>query len=268
RMTGHANPMRDIDLLAMSGHKIYAPSSPGVVITKKALFSDVEPDEVGGGMVDDVYTEDYLYTGNFPDREEAGTPNIVGAIALATSLYALQSIGMDKISDHETEIINYAIDRLKRIDDVVIYGHHDTEKYRRAGAISINIRDLHHSLTAAILNDYFNIAVRNACFCAHPYVREMISEDLGEQMEGLTNEELEALAELHRGMVRCSFGIYNTSEDIDILADALEEIVRNKHHYMSQYRKNHCGDYIHESFEFDSTTLFSTTDAVDNWLQH
>lgn len=267
QMSGHANPMRDIDLLAMSGHKIYAPSSPGVVITRKDLFSDVEPDEVGGGMVDDVYTEDYLYTGNFPDREEAGTPNIVGAIALATSLYTLQSIGMDKISEHETEIIQYAIDRLSKINDVVIYGHHDTEQYQRAGAISINIRDLHHSLTAAILNDYFNIAVRNACFCAHPYVREMISDDLGEQMEGLTNEELEALAELHRGMVRCSFGIYNTTEDIDILADALEEIVGNKYHFQSKYRKNHCGEYIHETFDFDSTRLFSTTDAVDHWLQ-
>jgi len=268
RMSGHENPVRNIDLLAMSGHKIYAPSSPGVVITRKELFSDVEPDEVGGGMVGDVYTEDYLYTGNFPDREEAGTPNIVGAIALATSLYTLQSIGMTKISDHETGIINYAIDRLGKIDDVVIYGHHDTEKYRRAGAVSINIRGLHHSLTAAILNDYFNIAVRNACFCAHPYVREMISEDLGEQMEGLTNEELEALAELHRGMVRCSFGIYNTGQDIDILAGALEEIVRNKDYYMVKYRENDCGDYIHESFEFDSTAIFSTTDAVDHWLQH
>lgn len=268
RMSGHKNPMRNIDLLAMSGHKIYAPSSPGVVITRKELFSGVEPDEVGGGMVDDVHTEDYLYTGNFPDREEAGTPNIVGAIALATSLYTLQSIGMDKISAHETEIINYAIDRLSKIDDVIIYGHHDTEKFQRAGAVSVNVRDLHHSLTAAILNDYFNIAVRNACFCAHPYVREMIAEDLGEQMEELTNEELEALAELHRGMVRCSFGIYNTPQDIDILADALQNIVNNKHLYKAKYRQNRCGEYVHETFAFDSATMFSTPAAVDSWLRH
>lgn len=268
QMSGHENPMRDIDLLAMSGHKIYAPSSPGVVITKKELFSDVEPDEVGGGMVDDVYTEEYLYTGSFPDREEAGTPNILGAIALAASLYTLQSIGMDKISAHETHMINYAMDGLGKIDDVVIYGRHDTDQCQRAGAISINIREMHHALTAAILNDYFNIAVRNACFCAHPYVREMISEDLGEQMEGLTNEELEALADLHRGMVRCSFGVYNTTQDIDALIDALKEIIRNKDDYKANYRQNRCGEYVHETFNFDSTTMFSAAHAVDRWLHH
>ena len=266
RMSGHENPMRNIDLLALSGHKIYAPSSPGAVVTRKDLFSEIEPDEVGGGMVDDVYTEDYLCTSNFPDREEAGTPNILGAIALATSLYTLRSIGMDRISEHETEIIDHAIDRLSRIDDVVIYGHHGTDEYRRAGAVSINIRDMHHSLTAAILNDYFNIAVRNACFCAHPYVREMISEDLGEQMEDLSNEELEALADLHRGMVRCSFGIYNTAEDVDALADALQKIVANKDDYKARYRQNQCNDYVHQTFAFDSKEVFSASDAVKRWL--
>ncbi len=266
QMSGHDNPARNLDMVAMSGHKIYTPSSPGVVITRKELFSGIEPDEVGGGMVDDVYTEHYLSTDNFPDREEAGTPNIAGAIALATVLYTLKTIGMDVINEEETEIVSYAVKQLNEVEDVVVYGHKDPDSCQRAGAVSINVRDMHHSLTAAILNDYFNIAVRNACFCAHPYVREMISDDLGEQMEGLTNEELEVLADLHRGMVRASFGIYNTKSDVDALVYAMSEIASNKAFYKSQYHEGSGDSYFHNSFKFNSEPLFSAQTAVDNWL--
>jgi len=267
QMSGHDNPARDLDIVCLSGHKIYAPSSPGAVVTRRDLFAGVEPDEVGGGMVDDVYLDRYLTTDKFPDREEAGTPNIVGAIALATSLAALKRIGMDFIACEETALINRAVAELSAIDDVVVYGETDTAKCRRAGAISVNIRGMHHALTAAILNDYFNIAVRNACFCAHPYVREMIADDLGEQMDGLTNEELEALAEMHRGMVRASFGIYNTERDVDALADALRQICADKDGYRAQYHESDCGgEYLHNTFRFDSRPVFSAKDAIDHWF--
>ena len=266
KMSGHDNPMRNLDMIVMSGHKIYTPSSPGVVITRKELFSGVEPDEVGGGMVDDVYTEHYMSTDNFPDREEAGTPNIAGAIALATVLYTLKSIGMDVIDKEETEIVSYAVKELNKIDDVVVYGHRDPDSCQRTGAVSINVRDMHHGLTAAILNDYFNIAVRNACFCAHPYVREMVSDDLSDQMDNLTNEELEALADLHRGMVRASFGIYNTKDDVDALARAMSEITSNKAFYQAQYTRGSGDSYSHNTFKFNSVPLFSAQNAVDNWL--
>ncbi len=266
KMSGHANPLRNLDMVAMSGHKIYTPSSPGVVITRRELFSGVEPVEVGGGMVDDVYVEHYLSTENFPDREEAGTPNIAGAIALASVLYTLKKIGMDAIDEEESELVAYAVSKLTKIDHVVVYGHTDTRSFRRTGAVSINIQGMHHSLTAAILNDYFNIAVRNACFCAHPYVREMISDELSEQMDGLSNEELEALADLHRGMVRASFGIYNTREDVDALADALTEIVAHQEKYSAQYYQAECSNYFHNTFKFDSVPVFSTEKEVDAWL--
>ena len=145
-------------------------------------------------MVDDVHINRYLATQNFPDREEAGTPNIAGAIALATVLYALQKIGMDYLDDAETKIVRNAIDQLEQIDDVLVYGQTDEKEVQRTGALSFNVKDLDHSLTAAILNDFFNISVRNACFCAHPYVREMITDSLSEYADELSNEELEALA--------------------------------------------------------------------------
>ena len=266
KMSGHENPLRNLDMVAMSGHKIYAPSSPGAVITRLDLFSDVEPVEVGGGMVDDVHTDRYVSTASFPDREEAGTPNIAGAIALATVLYTLKSVGMEAIDDEETELVSYAVERLNTIENVVVYGSGDTKEWQRTGAVSINIRGMHHALTAAILNDYFNIAVRNACFCAHPYVREMIAEDLGEQMGDLSNEELEALAELHRGMVRASFGIYNTKADVDELAAALTEITSNPEFYQQQYHQGAGDNYFHNEFVFDSTPVFSAKGEVDRWL--
>ncbi len=266
KMSGHDNPLRNIDMVAMSGHKIYAPASPGVVITRRDLFSGIEPEEVGGGMVEDVHVDRYIPTDMFPDREEAGTPNIAGAIALATVLYTLKKVGMDFIDEEETDLVNYAISKVKEIPGVVIYGQTNPDCCHRTGAMSINIRGMHHSLTAAILNDYHNVAVRNACFCAHPYVREMISDDLMAQMDDLSNEELEALAELHRGMVRASFGIYNTRDDVDALVRALKDIVDNEDFYRQQYHQAACDNFFHNTFKFDSTPVFSTKQAVDTWL--
>ena len=268
QMSGHKNPARDLDIVCLSGHKIYVPASPGVVITRRDLFAEVEPDEVGGGMVDDVYLDRYLSTDKFPDREEAGTPNIAGAIALASVLCALKKVGMEFIDAEETQLINHAVALLSKINDVVVYGETDTDKCQRAGALSLNIRGMHHSLTAAILNDYFNIAVRNACFCAHPYVREMIADDLGEHMDGLSNEEFEALAELHRGMVRASFGLYNDQKDVDALACALRQISENKDYYQSQYHQlEACDEYAHNTFAFDSTPVFCARNEVNRWFE-
>lgn len=266
KMSGHGNPQRDLDIVALSGHKIYTPASPGVVITRKELFEGIEPVEVGGGMVDDVHTNRYLPTQNFPDREEAGTPNIAGAIALATVLYALQKISMEYIDNEEEKLIRYAIEQLEKIDDVLIYGDTNPKKVRRTGALSFNIKEFDHSLTAAILNDYFNIAVRNACFCAHPYVREMVTDELSEYAEELSNEELEALAELHRGMVRASFGLYNVRSDVDALAEALRDICANQDFYLQNYHREPCGNFYHNTFKFDSTPIFSVQNEVNRWF--
>ena len=90
-MSGHADPEMDVDALIFSGHKTYAPGSPGVVIARRDLMGKIEPEEVGGGMVDRVFPERYYVTNKFPDREEAGTPNILGAITLGTSIHNLCS---------------------------------------------------------------------------------------------------------------------------------------------------------------------------------
>ena len=266
QMSGNADPAHDLDVLVFSGHKIYAPGSPGVVVARKELFSGVEPLEVGGGMVDDVWLDRYSATAKLPDREEAGTPNICGAIGLAAALYALDRVGMQTIFEEECQLVRYTLAKLREIDGIVIYGDDDFERCRRAGAMSFNIRGVHHGLTGAILNDYFNIAVRNECFCAHPYVREMITEVLAGEDDNLSNEELEALAELQRGMVRASFGIYTTKDDIDALADALRDISSNRQFYEDVYAQRDNDDYVHKTFTFDHTRVFSVRAEVDAWL--
>ena len=96
-MSGFDDKDLEIDALLFSGHKTYAPGSPGVVIARKSFMSSIEPEEVGGGMVDKVFPENYFVSKQFPDREEAGTPNILGAITLGSAIHVLDSIGMDNI---------------------------------------------------------------------------------------------------------------------------------------------------------------------------
>ena len=267
-MSGNRDPARDIDALVFSGHKIYAPGSPGVVVVRKTLFEGGVPFEVGGGMVDDVWVDRYSPTETLPDREEAGTPNIIGAIGLAAALYALDKVGMEAVHAKETSLMSHAIKCLKALDDdVIIYGDTDLTRIQRAGAISFNVRGMHHALTAAILNDYFNIAVRNQCFCAHPYVREMITEVLSAEDNGyLSNEQLEELAEMQRGMVRASFGIYTREADIDALSTALAEITADQQRFEANYERLPNGNFRHRNFHFEPRNWFSVRDGVAAWL--
>lgn len=268
RMVDTENPERSLDLLCLSGHKLYAPGSPGVVVSRLDLFSENEPVEVGGGMVEDVYVDRYLTLSSFPDREEAGTPNIPGAIALGSVMHALKMIGMDFIAEEETALVNYAINQLNQLNEVVIYANDDTSICQRAGAFSFHIRGIHHALTAAILNDYFNVAVRNDCFCAHPYVRELVSHDMAQNIsfDSLSNEELEQLADEQRGMVRASFGLYNTRADIDFLVKAIDMIIRNRNTYTKNYSQDSSGNFHHNTFQVETEAYYSTADVVARWF--
>jgi selenocysteine lyase/cysteine desulfurase len=152
------------------------------------------------------------------------------------------------------------------VADLIIYGETDCALCQRTGAISFNLRNMDHGLTAAALNDYFNISVRNECFCAHPYVREMVTMSLSEEAEVLSDKELEQLAELHRGMVRASFGVYSTTKDIDALVAALKHITANKAFYQNQYERLPNGDYEHKTFKFDHKKIFCIKNEVDTLM--
>ena len=181
----------------------------------------------------------------------------------SADIFSSESSGAS-LHEEECQLIEYALGKLQRVPDLDVYGETDSTLCKRTGAISFNIKRMDHALTAAVLNDYFNVAVRNECFCAHPYVREMIMLSLTE--EDLTDEELEELADLQQGMVRASFGIYNTETDVDALVGALERISADKEKFLELYRRLENGDYAHKSFTFDPEKVFSVKSAVEDSL--
>ena len=152
------------------------------------------------------------------------------------------------------------------IPGLVIYGC--TENCHRAGTISFNIKQLNHGLVAAILNDYFNIAVRNECFCAHPYVEKMLELTHRIQIYEARAKNISSWhTEPWMGMVRVSFGIYNTQSDVDNFIYALQDIISKKDHYSEHYKINTNGDYEHKTFQFSCNEYFSLSENVQNELQ-
>lgn len=268
RMSGYADPKLNIDALLFSGHKTYAPGSPGVVVIRKSFLDGIEPEEVGGGMVDRVYESDYVVKETFPDREEAGTPNIFGAILLGTAVDVLDRIGINKVLEEDVMLTNKTLNAMLNYEDIVIYGETDTNTCPRAGTISFNIKNLNHGLVAAILNDYYNIAVRNECFCAHPYVEKMLELTHNKEIKRVKEEKItDWHSEPWMGMVRVSFGLYNTEKDIERFITALDDIVNNKSEYSEKYFINKNGDYEHKEFKFMGHNYFDPESAITDELK-
>lgn len=236
----------DIDFVAFSGHKVYCAGSPGILIAKSEYLAQYPSDEVGGGVVErvDYQSADYLKT--YPEREQAGTKDILGLYSLAKVMATLRDYGLDKVSAHGAELWQYAAEKLSTIQGLVIYGQ---SEQTRLGALSFNIDGIDHGLVASILSDYFGIAVRNECFCAHPYVSSMIKEALWElDLDEVPEDEQEALINRKRGMVRASFSLYNTREDVDALYAALTDIVAKQASFAKEYNVTRSGAYLHKHF--------------------
>lgn len=243
-----------LDFLVLAGHKMYAPYGTGCLIGPKHIFMDCSPDYSGGGTVN-VVTPSEVYWAGLPDKEEAGSPNVPGAVAMAASARALMKRSMKKIEEHEVELTRYALDKLGKIPGIVIYGESDPDRLDRVGVIPFNLEGVHHSLLAAILGYEGGIGVRSGCFCAHPYVVTLL---------GLTDEEAERwrvdfLAgdkSKMPGMVRMSIGCYTTREDIDRLIEMLERVRAGD--YAGEYEVvKATGEYIPVGYQEPFEDYFS-----------
>jgi selenocysteine lyase/cysteine desulfurase len=255
----------DIDVLVFSGHKIYAPGSPGAVIAKKSILNEIKPAELGGGMVDDVYIAEYMPTATLPDREEAGTPNIVGAITLGAVLDLLTKVGMDKVREKEIGLIDFTWNGLKEIEGVSVYGP-NPDDVPRTGTIAFNIKGLDHGLTAAALNDYYNIQVRNGCFCAHPYVRELLKKEMWDMDIDPDAPNAEADVERKRGMARASLGLYTTHADLEALLVAVRDLVSRRDEILSLYEPIGSNGYRHTKFEPAALDIFDPERSLQSYL--
>jgi cysteine desulfurase/selenocysteine lyase len=185
-----------IDFLALSGHKVYAPTGIGVLWGRAAVLDSLPPWRGGGEMIKEVTFEKTTYNA-LPFKFEAGTPNIEGAIALAAALDFVNGIGLGAIHEHERAIIRSAAEALSSIPGIRFFGPAD-----RAGALSFNVEGIHH-YDLGTLMDQMGVAVRTGHNCCQPLMARF----------GIT------------GTVRASFALYNTQGDVQALAEATTKAV-------------------------------------------
>ncbi len=237
------DPAETLDYLVLSGHKLYAPGSRGALIGNLRTLSERRcVTDVGGGMVEYVTLDEFELTDKVTAREEAGTPNIPGSIAIGLIAELLMRVGMDKVANEERTLTRQLVSRLDGVEGVTVYGSTDLEHVPRAGVVSFNVNGLPHGLVAAYLNDFFNIAVRDGCFCAHPYVKALLRVD--EETESRYRYEMSCGDRRNiPGMVRASLGLYSTSADIEALGAALETLVKNRDHIGARYEVRRDGVY-------------------------
>jgi cysteine desulfurase/selenocysteine lyase len=206
---------------------MYAPFGTGALIGRRNTFEQGEPEYRGGGTIE-IVTLDAVEWAGPPDRDEAGSPNVVGAVALAAAIKALNAIGMSAIADHEAVLTSYALERLTQLDNIELYGDRDPKNAaNRLGVIPFNVKEMSHFKAAAILGAEWGIGVRNGCFCAHPYLLHLMGLS-GEEANRVRQEILDNDRREMPGMVRVSFGLYNTAEEVDVLVQALTNITRGK----------------------------------------
>jgi selenocysteine lyase/cysteine desulfurase len=218
-------PNRDpehLDFVALSAHKMYAPFGTGALIGCRDVFCHGEPEYPGGGTVDFV-TPTSVRWAELPDREEAGSPNVIGAVAMAAAARALMAADRKALEDHESHLASYALERLRRLPHVTIYGDDGGD---RVGVIAFNVQRVPHALVAAILGYEGGIAVRNGCFCAQSYVTQLLGFSREDQERWQRDHGLRDRSE-RPGMVRISLGAQNTRAEIDAAVEMLDRIIRD-----------------------------------------
>jgi len=215
-----------LDFVSLSGHKMYAPYGAGVLVAPRDFFSGA-PEVMGGGAISIVTWDDTVWA-DLPDREEAGSPNVIGAVALGVAIETLLELGFDEMLRHEVELGTDLHTRLGLIPGVGVLGEAGPATAApRLGLASFVVEGLHHGLVAAALSHEWGIAVRNGCFCANPYVFHLLhmNKQAVEAVEGeVTSGHRTALP----GAVRASLAPYNTSEELDRFTEAVTHIARGR----------------------------------------
>jgi cysteine desulfurase / selenocysteine lyase len=222
-----------LDFLALSGHKMYAPFGTGALIGRRDGFLP-RPHQPGGGTVRAVTVDDVVWA-DLPDREEGGSPNVVGAVALAAAASRLATVGLDRIAAHEQELTTYAMARLARVPGLTIHGPTGADAARqKVGVVPFTLDRLAPGHVAAVLGHEHGIGVRAGCFCAQPYVAHLLSLRPTDVLGAAATGGLD-------GMVRISLGAYSDSHDVDRVVDALEQVAGGA--IRSSYRRDPHGSW-------------------------
>lgn len=244
-----------LDYVVLSAHKMYAPFGTGALVGRKDTFSRGEPDHRGGGQVEFVTEDEVEWTGA-PERDEAGSPNTIGAVALAAAMSQLERVGMDEVARHEAELTAYALEKLNAIPWVRLFGDRDPARaYERLGVLPMQIEGVPHFLVAAVLGYEFGIGVRSGCFCAHPYLLHLLEVSPADA-ERVRKRILKGDRREMPGMIRASFGLYNTPEEIDAFVEALAAIRRGDYEGV-YYQDVATGEYRPENYSIRFEDYFT-----------
>jgi len=220
---GRPGEPESLDYVAFSAHKMYAPFGAGILVGPKAAFERGEPTQSGGGTVR-LVSEERVIWADTPEREEAGTPNVVGAVAMAKAAQVLGEIGLERIAAHEAALRAHLAESLRGIPRVRVFGAETPEDHSQVGIIGFTAERMDHSLLAAALGHEWGIGLRHGCFCAHPYVMRLLGVGAAEI------EKLARKADLNDhsgfpGLLRISLGLYNTRREADYVAEAVRDIL-------------------------------------------
>ncbi|MBB6716672.1 cysteine desulfurase [Clostridium gasigenes] len=196
----------DVDFLVFSGHKLLAPMGIGVLFGKEELLQKMPPFMLGGDMVEYVYEQEATFD-ELPFKFEGGTQNVEAAIGLKVAIDYLEEIGMETIAKIEKELMTYAMDEIKKLPYVTVYGPSKIEN--RSGVISFEIEGVHPHDVASIF-DSNGVAIRAGNHCAQPLMRYM----------GIN------------ATCRASFYLYNKKEDVDKLI----EVIKSTYNMFSKWR--------------------------------
>ena len=250
-------PLEDpahLDFVSLSAHKMYAPFGTGVLVGRKDVFEHGDPDMTGGGTVEIVTLDNVAWT-TPPERDEAGSPNVVGAVALAAAIRQLQAVGMQAVTHHEADLTRNLLEKTANIPGLQLFGDtNPSNAEHRLGVVPLLFRHIPHFLVAAILGYEYGIGVRSGCFCAHPYILHLLGLNHAEASQ-VRQRMLQGDKSEMPGMVRVSFGLYNTVQEVNILIDALQKISAGK--YRGKYIQDKAtGEYSPAGWQADFSDYF------------
>jgi selenocysteine lyase/cysteine desulfurase len=227
------------DFVAWSGHKMYAPFGAGVLVGPRAAFAEGDPFLAGGGAVDLVALDEVAWT-DPPDREEAGSPNVLGAVALHAAVDELGRIGWDAVGAHDVRLHQRMWSGLAAIPGVTVLGPTSAEV--TLPLVTFTVTGVPHALVAARLSAEHAIGVRHGCFCAHPYLVRLLGlgpAAVARHWNAVRQGDHRAMP----GAVRASAGLSTSPDDVDRFVAAVADIAAGHPAPVSYYEDPATGDY-------------------------